>query len=100
MREENQRLEGHIHHLQDLANQDQAMIQRVQQEAAKWKTKFSDLAEFANNSVQGIPRMHREAYVEILPNNMPTSVFDFVEVCGTMLKEFKASLEAARKAKL
>jgi hypothetical protein len=99
MREENQRLKGQIHHLQDIANQDQAMIQRIQQEAPKWKTKFFDLAESANNAVKGIPRMHRETY-EILPNNTSAAVFDFVEVCGTMLQEFKASLEAARKAKL
>ncbi|MCI35203.1 hypothetical protein A2U01_0056424, partial [Trifolium medium] len=78
---------------------DQATIQELHQEAVKWKTEFFNLAEFANNVVRGIPSIHKRAY-DVLPDNTPAAVFDFVEICGAMLKEFKASLDAAREASL
>jgi chromosome segregation ATPase len=47
----NQQLEGQLHHLQDLANQDQATMQELHQEVTNWKTNFSNLAGFANKVV-------------------------------------------------
>ncbi|WJX45892.1 hypothetical protein P8452_32740 [Trifolium repens] len=93
-------LESQLHHMTELASHDQATIQELHQEAIKWKTKFSNLAEFANNVVRGIPSLHKKAYAVLLPNNTPVPVFNFFESCGTMLREFKDSLDVARKAKL
>jgi chromosome segregation ATPase len=93
-------LESQLHHVRELSSQDQTIIQEQYQEAAKWKAEFSNLAEFANNVVRGIPSMHKRASAVMFPNNTPIAVFNFVESCGIMLKEFKASLDAARKAKL
>ncbi|MCI45813.1 hypothetical protein A2U01_0067052, partial [Trifolium medium] len=66
----------------------------------KVKTEFSNLAEFANNVVRGISSIHKRAYDVMLPDNTSATVFDFVEIYGTVLKEFKASLDAAREARL
>ncbi|KAK2351445.1 hypothetical protein QL285_097261 [Trifolium repens] len=96
----NQRLEDEVHHLRDLASQDLATTQKILDEATRWKTDFSNLAEFANNVVRDIPRMHKKAYVAMFPDNTPPAVFNFVESCGVMLREFRASLDAARKARL
>ncbi|WJX71853.1 hypothetical protein P8452_55799 [Trifolium repens] len=93
-------LESQLHHVRELSSQDQIIIQEQFQEATKWKAEFSNLAEFANNVVRGIPSMHKKAYAVMMPNNTPTAVFNFVESCEIMLKEFKASLDAARKEKL
>ncbi|MCI50135.1 hypothetical protein A2U01_0071379, partial [Trifolium medium] len=38
--------------------------------------------------------MHKKAYAVMIPNNTPAAIFDFVESCGVMLREFKASLDA------
>ncbi|KAK2396347.1 hypothetical protein QL285_058004 [Trifolium repens] len=86
--------------MMELASRDQATIQEWHQEAIKWKTEFSNLAEFANNVVRGIPSLHKKAYTVLFPNNTPIAVFNFVESCGTMLREFKDSLDVAHKAKL
>jgi chromosome segregation ATPase len=100
MKGRNQRLEDEVCHLRRLSGEDQIAIQELHQEAIKWKTEFSNLAGFANNVVRGIPRMHQEAYAVMFPDNTPTAVFNFVESCGVMLREFRASLDAARKARL
>jgi hypothetical protein len=97
---QNQRLENEVRHLRDLASQDQVTTQKILEEAIKWKTEFSNLAGFANDMVRDIPKMHREAYVAMFPDYTPITVFNFVEICGVMLREFRASLDAARKAKL
>jgi chromosome segregation ATPase len=96
----NQRLEDEVRHLRDLASQDLATTQKIIEEATRWKTDFSNLAEFANNVVRDIPRMHKKAYAAMFPDNTPPAVFNFVESCGVMLREFRASLDAARKARL
>ncbi|MCI84421.1 hypothetical protein A2U01_0105699, partial [Trifolium medium] len=70
------------------------------QEAARWRAEFSNLAGFANNVVRGIPSMHKRAYAVMIPNNTPAAVFNFVESYGVMLREFRASLDAARRAGL
>jgi hypothetical protein len=44
--------------------------------------------------------MHKKAYAAMFPDNTPPAVFNFVESCGVMLREFRASLDAARKARL
>ncbi|KAK2428905.1 hypothetical protein QL285_027389 [Trifolium repens] len=93
-------LESQLHHMTELASHDQTTIQELHHEAIKWKTEFSNLAEFANNVVRGIPSLHKKAYAVLFPNNTPVAVFNFVESCGTMLREFKDSLDMARKAKL
>ncbi|WJX45917.1 hypothetical protein P8452_32765 [Trifolium repens] len=72
----NQRLEDEVRHLRDLASQDLATTQKIIEEATRWKTDFSNLAEFANNVVRDIPRMHKKAYAAM------------------------ASLDTARKARL
>ncbi|PNY04817.1 hypothetical protein L195_g001247 [Trifolium pratense] len=96
----NERAESQLQHLRNLSLQDQATMQELHQEAMKWKSKFSNLAGFANNVVWRIPKIHRRAYAVMHPNNTPAAVFDFVESCEVMLRNFKASLEEARKAKL
>jgi ADP-ribose pyrophosphatase YjhB (NUDIX family) len=86
--------------LWEIGSQDLAATQKILEEATKWKADFSNLAGFANNVVRDIPRMHKKAYAAMFLDNTPPAVFSFVESCGVMLREFRASLDAARKARL
>ncbi|WJX25239.1 hypothetical protein P8452_14301 [Trifolium repens] len=97
---QNQQLEAEVRHLREIGSQDLAATQKILEEATKWKADFSNLAGFANNVVRDIPRIHKKAYAAMFPDNTPPAVFNFVESCGVMLREFRASLDAARKARL
>ena len=90
-----QQLEGEIQYLKNISDAAQVIVQEQGDKAEAWRMEYTDLAEFANNMVRDVPRMHKRANDVMNFDNTPLEVFEFIKLCELLLEEFKAHLKKA-----
>ncbi|KAI5435750.1 hypothetical protein KIW84_022251 [Lathyrus oleraceus] len=78
----------------------QVIVQEQGDRAKAWRIEHSNLAEFANNLVQDIPRMFRRADGVANFHSTSQEVLEFMRLYDVMLKEFKAHLKRAMEEPL
>jgi len=62
-----------------------------------WKTRFSQLAALANEAIDEVPRMLREADISLMFFNPPEKVQNFLNHCKFLVDEMKNIVARAKK---
>ena len=79
--------------------EDQEIIKELREDIQLWKSKFSRLAELANQAMAGFPKNLRKVEAEMHFLNTPPEVYQFVKYCRTLITEFKERSQDADVSK-
>jgi len=74
--------------------ENRTLFRILRDEGVHWKNMFSRLAKLANDVIETIPRELEAANAAMHPLNTPSDVIAFIELCKTMIRDYREKIEA------